>query len=175
MVWSGKFGSGTVSDFIDSLFAPSINNVLTAVRNSLANSYQLAVENYNIQNNWNDTGTVTLNLRTDQDRGDGETDDGLTDIQGNVDNAFAAAGLPVLASGITSYSAATSDGKTGNPQATGVATPTAPPDGNTKPGGPSWLDSLLGKVEAGSVGVVIGGAIVIGLLIYLSVRKAAPV
>jgi hypothetical protein len=41
--------------------------------------------------------------------------------------------------------------------------------------GPSWWDNLVGKVEAGSVGVVIGGAVVIGILIYLSVKSAATV
>lgn len=176
MVWHGEFHNWLTS------FSESPTQAIIDVQAYLKNNYSLIVErSVNNVGFGTGTGTIDLYLRTDIDRGDGETDDGLTDIQNNVNDAFSKqVGVPVLGSTITNYQSA----------ATG---PTTPPDmnpgndsgGSDKKGCTStdfafdnlgcWWDDLTKKVEAGTIGFAIGAVVVIGVIVFLSVKSSATV
>lgn len=112
MTWVGQFGGWSSSDysnFAGTDFGVGAPVAIQAVQASLQNNYSLVVE----KSSYSQDGSITLSLRSDIQRGDGINDDGLTDIQGNVDNAFSLTNLPVASSGITNYTAAGSDSTTG--------------------------------------------------------------
>jgi hypothetical protein len=172
MVYSGQFGPF--------LFSKGPTQLVADVTATLQNTYHLAVQKY--ENSVSDyglgTGTITLHLESLIDRGDGEQDDGLTDILNNVNDAFRKDGYSPAGSAISQYTPApTTDPVTGAsipqaPIATNSPLPTAEQSNAAKTSNPtdSWWSKLVGQVEAGSIGVVIGSAAVIGLLIYLSVK-----
>jgi len=175
MQWTGQFGSF--------LLSKGPTDLIASVTALLKNNYALAVErsSNNIDYGGLGSGSITLYLRTDQDRGDGETDDGLTDIGQNVNDSFQSQGFLPSAWGITNYVPASTDGSTSNSTVinTGAATQTveqqtaASANTNATSGLGSWWDNLTGKVEAASVGVVIGGAVAVGLLIFFMMKSEA--
>lgn len=179
MNWTGQFNSGSVTDwtaaFKEAILFASPYDAVASISTQLKNNFSLIVESSDNGLNWdNSSGKITLHLRTDIDRGDGETDDGLSDIGGNVSDAFNAAGFPVDSWAITSYQRQASDGSTQK-----VSTGTSQTDVTQTPSGTSsvstWWDKVTGEVAAGSIGLVIGGAVVIGLLIFLAVKSEVTV
>jgi hypothetical protein len=139
MVWSGQFSGWSSVDYSEFIggsdFGLVANVAISAVQTSLSQNYSLIVE----KSNSTQDGGITLSLRTDIDRGDGIKDDGLTDIQGNVNDAFSLADLPVSTSGIGKYS------PTGTDSTTGTAPPTTSP-------------SLFNSFMADTAGVVFRAA-----------------
>lgn len=170
MVWTGQFPNF----FMAASQTP--NDAIQMVAAYLRNNYQLVVEKADNGITWQGfgSGSITLHLRTDIDRGDGEQDDGLTDILGNVNQAFENFNNPVLAAVINSYtSAATHDSVN-----TKAPLPTVPEQQRqekdvTISSTPSWWDDLVTKVEAGSIGLVLGAGAVVAVIIYFSVKSAA--
>jgi hypothetical protein len=169
MTWTGGFGSF--------LFSKGPSDLISSVSALLKNNYALIIERYDsgISAGGLGSGSMTLYLRTDQDRGDGETDDGLTDIGQNVRDTCASQGFPPSSWAIDNYQPANTDGststqviKTGTAQKT-VEQNTAADKSTSSV--TSWWDNLTGKLEAGSVGVLIGGAVVIGLILFLAVKQ----
>lgn len=177
MVWTGQFSGVPLS------VGPS--DLIAAVASTLANNYQLVVEKSD--NNYSaltsSPTSITLYLRTDIDRGDGETDDGLTDILNNVNDAFktniGALSLynpTLMSSSINSYTPApTQDNPAPVMQTTGTPLQTTAQVVASQPASTNWWDSLTTKLEAGSVGFLVGGAVVVGLVIYMMVRPQVSV
>lgn len=171
MVWTGQFGTF--------LFSKGPTDLIAAVAALLKNNYSLAVESSqnNIAYGGLGNGSITLSLRTDIDRGDGETDDGLSDIGNNCADTFKSQGFSVSAWGITNYTPANSDGSTDNSQIvnTGAATKTVAQQNAENPSssGITWWDKLTGELAAGSVGLLVGGVLVVGLLLYVGLRPQA--
>jgi phage shock protein PspC (stress-responsive transcriptional regulator) len=179
VTWTGQLHT--------TLLYATIASTIQSVSSTLLNNNSLVVEKVDNNIGLSGSGSVTLYLRTDSDRGDGENDDGLTDILNNVNDAFRANGVTVEASALNNYQPANADGtgssgpvNTGTAQTT-VAQQNAAAAANAGPtsgvfGGISdWWNKTVTQVEAGSIGFVIGGVAVVGFIIYLSVRKAAPV
>jgi hypothetical protein len=56
---------------------------------------------------------------------------------------------------------------------TGAPTPTPSASNNpgASAGATSWWSGLVSQIEAGSVGLLVGAAVVIGLLVYVSINK----
>lgn len=177
VVWTGQFNGV--------LLYGATNDVIQGVVSDLLNNYQLSVEKQD--NNislFSTDGAITLYLRTNIDRGDGETDDGLTDILNNVNDAFTRQHATPTTASLSQYTPASQDGSgasgainTGTPLATvqqqqvAAAKTSSPSDWSLS----GWWDKTVAQVEAGSVGFIVGGVAVIGVIVYLSVRKAAPV
>lgn len=170
MTWTGSFGTF--------LFSKGPTDLIAAVSALLKNNYSLVVErsDNNIAYGGLGNGSITLYLRTDIDRGDGETDDGLSDIGGNVSNAFASQGFTVAGWGIDNYMPASSDGSTGSSPTIGTGTAqqtVAQQNANKTTNTISWWDKLTGELAVGSVGLLVGGVLVIGLLLYVGLRPQA--
>ncbi len=180
MTWTGQFSSGRA--FNEHFAAPwDVGSIIAAVTSSLANKYQLVVEKSvdNISSIGFGGGSITLSLRTDIDRGDGENDDGLTDILNNVNDEFRAESTPFTNAVINNYTPPADPQQTGGgaPKSgttinTGVPLATVDQQDAAKPTASNthWYDSFLGKLEAGSVGVLIGAAVVVGLVIAVVVH-----
>lgn len=170
VVWTGQFGSTATAN----TWALTSSGMIQDVSAVLWNSYKLAVEKSDNGLSWGGLsgGSVTLYLRTDQDRGDGEVDDGLTDILNNVSDAFKQIGFPCVNCSINKYTPADNSSRgtvnTGTPLAT-VQQQTA----NDKPS-PSWWDQFIGKVEAGSMGFILGGVAVVALIVVVVVKSEVP-
>lgn len=172
MVWTGQFGP-----FINpstSFTQPRmVDDVVQKVASTLSNNYSLAVEKSSDNVSWAGlgSGSVTLNLRTDVDRGDGEGDDGLTDILNNVSDAFRMLGYPPKNASINNYTPADNSGRgtvnTGTPLKTAEQQAADKPADNSK----SWWDEFVNKVEAGSIGFVLGGVAVVALIIVVVVKS----
>jgi hypothetical protein len=176
LTWAGDFGDLA-------FFAASSTDQIAAVGGTLKNNYNLIVERAhdgvggfaNLSG-----GTITLDLRSEMDRGNGSN--GVDDIRGNVADAFAFWGSACAASRIISTNLVPSKAgqpivQNTGPQDTGAPkeAPNPPAPDNTSSSWSTWWDNLTGKIEAGSIGLVLGGAIVIGLVLYLSVKSAATV
>lgn len=174
--------------FDNILLYATITDVIQGVGSYLLNSYNLTVEKADNNISITGSGSVTLSLRTNIDRGDGETDDGLTDILNNVNDAFNKWNCTPTASGLNQYVPAAQDGSNGSSGAVNTGTPlttvtqqaAVAAAAATNPNNPStsWWSSLTGgfsntvsQIEAGSVGIVIGAVVVIGALVYLSIRE----
>lgn len=167
MVWTGQFPNFLMAA------AETPNDAINKVGAYLRNNYSLIVEKADNGISWGGAGggSITLHLRTDIDRGDGESDDGLTDILGNVNNAFELVGDAPLSAVINSYtSAATKESVNTN-----APLPTVPEQQQQQKdidisNAPNWFDQLTAKLEAGSIGIVIGAVAVVGILIYVTVK-----
>lgn len=167
IVWTGQFGSTATAN----TWALTSSGMIQDVSAVLWNLYKLAVEKSDNGLSWGGLGggSITLYLRTDQDRGDGEVDDGLTDILNNVADAFKNAGYPPINATINSYTPADNSGRgTVN---TGTPLKTVPQQTADKPDAPSWWDQLIGKVEAGSIGFILGGVAVVGIIVLVIVKS----
>jgi hypothetical protein len=171
VVWTGEFSS---------LFWKNPADAIIAVSSYLLNNYNLVVEATAYHETYEGLGTsqITLHLKTNIDRGDGETDDGLTDILSNVNEAFTSVGgNKLVSSSLNNYSSAAADGSnsagatvnTGSPQPT-VEQIKASVAATTASGG-HWYDNLIGQVAAGSTGFIFGAVAVVGVLVYLTLRE----
>ncbi len=121
LTWVGEF-SATGYHF----WPNSIPDTISQVGDNLLSQYAITVESVHTDFPILPTrkGTITLELLESMDRGDGVTDDGLTDIRGNVDSAFSnLAGEAPAASRITDY---TLPGNSA-PVTTGAPPPPPPP------------------------------------------------
>lgn len=166
MTWTGQFGANYS-------YHLTLADVIQAAASVLSNNYLLAVERNDNGVSWGGlgSGSITLSLRTDQDRGDGETDDGLTDILNNVSDAFKQVGYPPINAVINNYTPADNSGRgTIN---TGTPLKTVPQQEADKPkdNSPSWWDQLVSKVEAGSIGFALGGIAVVALIVVVVVHS----
>lgn len=172
MTWTGQFSSFLM------MASETPNDAVSKVAASLKNMYNLIVEKSENGISWLGAGggSITLYLRSDMDRGDGEQDDGLSDILGNVNAAFDAINCPVITAVINDYTPADTGAiqKTGVPLAT-VTEQQRQDAANNPPSGNSWWDNITGKLEAGSIGIVIGGAAVVVVLIVLLTRPSVGV
>jgi len=147
------------------LWSSGVADVLAKVAADLQNIYNLRIEKSNVQAPAVAVGSITevitLNLYTGQDR----NDDG--DILSNVNDLFAQYGSYPSASDITAIHPpptapqGTASGDTGAP---GPA-----PQGNNA-SGLSWWDTFKLEAGAGSVGFVVGGLVVVGLLVFIAVK-----
>ncbi len=113
--------------------------------------------------------TITLKIRTLIDRND------VNDVSADIQNAFnTQVNLPPDSAAIQDYTLA-QNGSTANQtkQQTGAPDPNAGNTGDdTNPTGLAlWWKNTVASVEAGSVGFIIGGAVVIGLLVFIAVRS----
>lgn len=178
MQWTGQF-----PNLVDVIANRGPAGIVGFIASNLLNKYNLVVERYD--NSLGTTGlaagSITLYLRTDSDRGNGETDDGLSDILKNVDDEFANDGHVVSSSSLNNYTPAPSQDNTapatintGSPQQT-AAQENAQRLANTGTLGTGtgiggWFTGIVGQVEAGSIGVVIGAVLVVGVLVYLTVK-----
>jgi hypothetical protein len=171
VVWTGEFSS---------LFWKNPADAIIAVSSYLLNNYNLVVEASAYNESYAGLGEsqITLHLKTNIDRGDGETDDGLTDILSNVNEAFTSVGgNKLITSSLNSYASAAADGSnsagatvnTGSPQPTVEQIKASV--ASTAASGGSWWGNLVGQVEAGTTGFVFGAVAVVGLLIYLSLHE----
>lgn len=173
MTWTGQFGGSQRA-----LALGDVAGVIQAVTSTLFNTVQLTVEKVDQNISTFGSGSVTLYLRTNIDRGDGEQDDGLTDILANVRDAFALANAAPLNGGvINNYTPADQNGNaaTGAIQ-TGTPLITVKDQKISEPSGPgwslsAWWDKTVGQVEAGGIGIIVGAVAVVGVLIYFSVRQ----
>lgn len=174
MTWTGQFGSFMVPN--SSWVLPqSANDVIAAVASKLQNAFQLAVERSenNVSALGLGSGSITLYLRTDSDRGNGETDDGLTDILTNVNDAFKQVGYDVVGSSIGSYTPAPAPNGAVQPTIT-TGTPlqtVTQQNANSPVSTGSWWDGLVSKVETGSVGFILGGVAVIVIILVVVVKS----
>lgn len=179
MTWTGSFSGGKAFNENSFEMPWDIGSVLATVTSNLANKYQLVIEKTenNIASIGFGGGSITLSLRTDIDRGDGETDDGLTDILNNVNDEFRALSCPFVTAVLNDYTPPAnpqqSGGGAGATVNTGAPVKTVDQQNVAKPAASNnhWYDSLLGKVEAGSVGFIIGSVAVVGLIIALMVHS----
>lgn len=173
VVWTGQFNGV--------MLYGATGDVIQGVVSELLNSYQLSVEKQD--NNislFSTDGSITLYLRTNIDRGNGETDDGLTDILNNVNDAFTHQHATPTTASLSQYTPANVDGgtasgaiNTGTPLATVqqqqvAAAKTNSPNEWSLSG---WWDKTVAQVEAGSVGFIIGGLAVVGVIIFIAVHK----
>jgi hypothetical protein len=172
VVWTGQFSNLALGLVLSS--------VIQAVGSALLNQYNLIIEKADNNIGLTGQGSVTLYLRTDIDRGDGESDDGLTDILRNVNDAFSQQHATPNASALSNYSPASQDGSGANGTInTGTPLDTVARQNQvaaiTDGGGISgWWNGLVSKAEYGSIGFVIGGLAVVGVIIYFSLKQAAP-
>jgi hypothetical protein len=177
LTWSGDFDSFA-------FISQTSGDTIQIVGSALSNKYNMLIERSANVGDWTGLGakTITLDLRTDMDR---NSDD---DIRSNVADEFAAAGSACSASRITSI---TPPG--GQAQQTGA--PTAPPStvntgggagGGTAPKGCTgfWdclssgefsnaFGNITNSIEAGSIGFIVGGIAVVGLIIFLALKEPA--
>jgi hypothetical protein len=171
---------------MESITFASPYDAIAAVGAYLKNHYNLVIERSDNGTNWTGTsGSLTLYLRTDMDRGDGESDDGLTDIGGNVSDAFKVNGFPCLSWAINNYTANNGDGSTStvqvNTQSTTVSQDDAKKAAAAAQEKPFDLLSFLGlggvgtTFAAGGVGLLVGGVLAIGVIIFLMVQPKANV
>jgi hypothetical protein len=160
IVWTGQFPSFLVAA------SETPNDAITRVGTYLRNNYNLIIERSDNGISWGGLGggSITLYLRTDIDRGDGDSDDGLTDILGNVCQAFQNIGDPPITAVINSYTK-----PSGTKQNTG--TPLPPVSDTPRDSSTSWWDQFVGKVEAGSLGFVIGSIAVVALIVVVAVKS----
>lgn len=165
ITWTGQFSGGVP-------WSPG--DVISGITSHLSNKYQLAVEKSDNNISWVGVGggSITLWLRTDSDRGDGEADDGLTDILNNVSDEFKAYNAPLTNASINNYTPADSSGRGTINTGTQLKTTTQQnADKPNQPSAPSWWDQFIGKIEAGSVGFVIGGVAVVAIIIVVVVKS----
>lgn len=171
VTWTGQFGSF--------LFSAGADPLIADVTARLKNNFNLCVESSsnNISAGGLGTGSITLSVRTDIDRGDGETDDGLTDILNNINDTFRAVGDAPTASALNNYTAAPSNDSSSGPQqavtiSTGTQAQTVAQQNAAAPksSSSSWWDSLTGNLAAGSMGFVIGGAAVVVVIIVILIK-----
>lgn len=168
LTWTGNFGTLA--------FALGFSGIMQAVSAQLQNNYALVVESENdtLGLTGIEGGSVTLHVLTNIDRGG--TSDGIEDIRGNISDTFAANNVSVQGSSITDYKlaagtnpisgdvvAATPTTATGAPVPIPQATPSSNPFG-------SWWDKFTTQAAAGSIGFIIGGVAVVGLLVYMAVK-----
>ena len=136
-----------------------VSDVLAQVANDLSNQYQLRVERSDVKAPSVAVGslteTITLYLYSGIDRND------VTDIIGNVDDAFARYGSRPDSSGVTTITP-----PSGTPQGTGAPGPAPQPSDTT----PSWWSSLTSSLEAGSVGFILGGLVIAAVVIAVIVK-----
>jgi hypothetical protein len=176
LTWSGDFDTFA---FITQTSGDGVQLVGSA----LSNKYNLLIERATNVGFFTDTGakTITLDLRSDMDR---NSDD---DIRGNVADEWAAIGCACTASRIISITPPGGQSqKTGAPTAPpgGGKDPTAPPPppGQGKPCSGFWdcitsgeissgFSQLSNQLEAGTIGLVVGGLAVVGLVIFLALRE----
>jgi hypothetical protein len=171
--WSGDFANFA-------FISQTSGDTIQIVGSALKNKYNLIVERSTNVGDWSGLGakTITLDLREDTDRNSEE------DIRGNVMGEFAAAGAPCTNSRIISI---TPPGG----QATPTGAPSAPPPTVAPPKGSSgggcvgfWdcisngqvgdaFGNLAGQAEAGTLGFIVGGIAIVGLILYLGMRDAA--
>lgn len=166
LTWSGDFGTL-------SFLTQSSGDTIQAVGAGLSNKYNLLIERANNVGDWSglQARTITLDLRSDMDRSSDN------DIRGNIMDEFASAGAACIASRIISI---TPPGG----QAQGTGAPGTPPGGNPASnvcvgfwdciGSGEFsaaFGNLTGQVEAGSVGFILGGVAIIGLILYLGMRE----
>jgi len=167
VTWTGQFGSTATAN----TWALTSSGMIQDVSAVLWNNYKLAVEKSENGMSYGGLGggSITLYLRTDIDRGDGEVDDGLTDIMGNVADAFKQVGMPCINCSLNNYTPADSSGRgTVN---TGTPLKTVPQQTSENKPSPSWWDDFVNKVEAGSIGFILGGVAVVGLIIIVVVKS----
>jgi hypothetical protein len=174
ITWTGQFGSF--------LLSKGASDLIATVGAYLKNNYNLMVQSSsnNISGYGLGSGSITLYLMTAIDRGDGETDDGLTDILNNVNDAFSNSGDAVVSSALTSYTPASQDGSVATSttvanQSTAVqnAAAAALLPAPSSSGSPTdWFSQLQSNLESGGIGLIIGAAAVVGLVIYISIPKA---
>lgn len=168
--WAGDFSP-------TAFMSESSTDAIQFVGSQLRNKYNLIVERAHNGMGWGDfaSGTITLDLRSDMDRGNGSN--GVEDIRGNVQDEFANAGNACNSSRIISTTIA------GQKQQTGA--PSDEPDKSGNPNSDScsgvfdcltsgefssaW-DNLTNQIEAGSIGLIIGAAVVIGVVVYISLK-----
>lgn len=173
MTYSAQFPN--LKDFLANL-GPA--GIVAKIGSNLKNKYNLDVEKFDngVGISGFTPGSITLYLRTNIDRGDGDTDDGLTDILGNVNDEFRLDGHEPTSSVINDYTPAPSDAQpTPTVVHSGAALPTVQTiqeqAAKNNPDGPSWWDQLTGKLEAGTVGFTIGAVVIVGLLIFVAVKQ----
>lgn len=175
VTYTGKFGSWLLS-------APETpTDTIKKVGDYLRNNYQLILEKSTNGITWlSSGGSITLVFRTDIDRGDGEQDDGLSDILANVNEAFMTLGHDPINSVLNNYhpapnpaqpSAAPSVIDTGAALPVVVPTPTNTTSSSDNSGIGEWFSGLFTKLEAGSIGFVFGAVAIIGVGVYLAVRE----
>lgn len=83
LIWVGQFASWS----FDTL---SLDDAVSQVSAYLKNSYNLIVTDYeDTLDSDSGAGAVTLTLQTGMDRGDTDSDDGVSDVKSNVDDAWA--------------------------------------------------------------------------------------
>jgi hypothetical protein len=177
MTWTGQFGGSQRA-----LALGDVAGVIQSVTANLMNNYNLTVEKVDQNIGILGSGSVTLYLRTNIDRGNGEDDDGLTDILANVRDAFTNANAAPQNGGVlNNYTPADQNGNaaTGMVQ-TGTPLPTVKDQKVANPPGTDtgwfsglgvWWDKTVGEIEAGSIGLVVGAVAVVGILVYFSVRS----
>jgi hypothetical protein len=119
--------------------------------------------------------TVTLKVRTLIDRND------VMDIDADIRHAFyVVMNQEPDASSIPIYTLA-QNGSTANQTQQGTGAPNAadenaPPDtsgDNSDSGLTGWWNQFTGKLQAGSIGFVVGGLAVVGLLLVIAVKSEA--
>lgn len=148
------------------LWTSGVADILSKVSADLQNLYAIRIERSKVDAPalaiGSLTETITLNLYSGQDRNDS------ADILGNVNDLFAQYAAYPSASDITSITPPAS-------------APHGTPGGNTGAPGPAppdpplgWWEKLKAEAAAGSMGFVVGGAVVIGLLIFVAVKSEVP-
>ncbi len=148
------------------LWVSGVSDILAKVSADLQNLYQCRVERSNVQAPALAVGTITetitLDLYSAQDRNDS------SDLLSNVNDLFAQYGSAPDASDVTSITppatapAANPGGSTGAPG----PVPTSP----SSSGVGTWWDKLKLEAGAGSIGFVVGGLVVVGLLVFIAVK-----
>lgn len=150
------------------LWTSGVSDIIAKVAADLQNIYSCRVERSAVQAPaialGSITETITLDLYTSQDRNDSG------DILSNLNDLFAQYGSYPDSADITkitppSNAPAQPGGSTGAPG------PTPPAPGSDPLG---WWEQLKTEAAAGSVGFVVGAVLVVGLLVYISVRAEVP-
>lgn len=156
------------------VWTSGVQDLLGQISAALQNQYQLKVESSQVQAPAVAVGslteTITLKLYSGQDR------NSINDIQGNVDDLFAQLAARPDSSAISSVTPPGGSAQnTGAPAAPGQPGSSPSLGGNDQSSGggafSSWWDKLTTQVEAGSIGLVVGAAAVIGLIVFLAVRN----
>ncbi len=156
LTWVGDFAAGT---FLSAFSVDAVNQAGAYLKNN----YSLIIEDSHESNEsifgHLGAGTITLNLRTDIDRGD------LEDVRGNVMEAFSAIGINFASSRIIDYKSPGAIVKTN----TGAEADNSQADSSN--GSPlGWFDKLKMQIEAGSIGFVVGVVVIVGVGIYIAVK-----
>lgn len=189
LTWQGDFGTFAIGNSD----AWTVSNAISKVGVELRNLYDLIIERSSDTMGVTglNAGTITLDLYSGMDRG-GQSD-GFEDIRGNVIDAFNHINIAVNSARITQYTipktSSTAPGvpptQPGVPQKTGAPTGGGQTDNGNPPVCSFW-QRLTGDVEGCaqpestfwsslgtvSTGILIGAVVVVGALIYLSVREA---